>query len=128
MFNNVEKKVQTLAKIIFILGIVISIIIFLIGISKYIEDKDCLEYSSYLGTGGYGYNTLVEAGNNAYMGLQMMKNSIFLFISSIISCLPLYGFGMLIESNELIAKQNKTIIDLLEKQTLSIKDCKENEA
>jgi hypothetical protein len=49
MRSNKGHKIQVLAKAVLVIGIIASIIAFISGTAKYLGDKDCLEYSSYLG-------------------------------------------------------------------------------
>ena len=64
------------------------------------DNADYLEYATAHGGSLYGYNILEEAGNAAYTALIIMKASIAAIVSSIIGCLPLYGFGIIVENAE----------------------------
>ena len=71
-----------------------------------------LEYATVYGGAGFRYSNLEEAGNAAYTALIVLKSSIAAIILSIIGCLPLYGFGIIVEKaeNSLAASKVEAVI------------------
>lgn len=100
MFEDVGSKIQRLAKIIFFLCVVVGGFAFLFSLVSYFDNADYLEYATVYGGAGFRYSNLEEAGNAAYTALIVLKSSIAAIILSIIGCLPLYGFGIIVEKAE----------------------------
>ena len=94
MFNNIGGKIKGLAKFCAYACVICGVIVALIGLSIY-------------GGAGYGYDILTEAGNKAYMGLQMLKYGLIAAVAGFLSAWPLYGFGELIEKVSFIADNLK---------------------
>lgn len=98
LFSNVGAKIQKMARILFVLCLVVGALYFLISLVLYFKNADDLHFATlYGGTSAHSY--LEEAGNAAYFGKMGIGNSIALMISSIFT-LPLYGLGILVESAE----------------------------
>lgn len=98
MFNKVGYKIKTLAKILFFLCVIVGGLAFLFSFLLYAGNADCLEYAAVYGGAGYGYPPSLEAsGNTAYLALTIMKVSASAFVFGFIGCLPLYGFGIIVE-------------------------------
>ena len=104
MFEDVGSKIQRLAKIIFFLCVVVGGFAFLFSLVSYFDNADYLEYATVYGGAGFRYSNLEEAGN--------AKSSIAAIILSIIGCLPLYGFGIIVEKaeNSLAASKVEAVI------------------
>ena len=107
MFNNIGGKIKGLAKFCAYACVICGVIVALIGLANYISEADYLEYASIYGGAGYGYDILTEAGNKAYMGLQMLKYGLIAAVAGFLSAWPLYGFGELIEKVSFIADNLK---------------------
>ena len=110
--SNVGGKIKTLVTVVTILGLISCVILFFVGNAAYQEDKDYIEYATANG-GAYGYSSLQKAGDNAYNGLQLRNMAFPLAIALMVSALPLYGFGVLVESSEL---QRDRLFQLVEEQ------------
>lgn len=112
MFEDVGSKIQRLAKIIFFLCVVVGGFAFLFSLVSYFDNADYLEYATVYGGAGVRYSNLEEAGNAAYTALIVLKSSIAAIILSIIGCLPLYGFGIIVEKaeNSLAASKVEAVI------------------
>lgn len=110
--ENVGSKIKTLVAVITILGLIACVILFIAGSAAYNEDKDYIEYATVYG-GAYGYPSLQKAGDNAYAGLQMKNMALPLALCILIGALPLYGFGVLVESSE---QQTTMLVRLSEEQ------------
>lgn len=110
--TNVGKKIKTLVAIVTVIGVVGCVILFFVGNAAYNEDKGYIEYATVNG-GAYGYPTLQAAGDNAYNGLQLRNLALILAPCLLISALPLYGFGVIVEGSEY---QNELLSHLVEEQ------------
>lgn len=107
MFENIGGKIKGLAKFCAYACVICGVIIAVIGLCNYISEADYLKYASIYGGAGYGYDILTEAGDKAYMGLQMLKYGSIAAITGFVSAWPLYGFGELIEKVSYIADNLK---------------------
>lgn len=96
MFNNVGGKIKKLAKFCAYGFLIYCVLASAFGLIQYLGNKDCIQYASIYG--GSSYESLTEAGNRAYNGLQMFKYGLIIGIGGVISAWPMYGFGELIES------------------------------
>lgn len=106
-----------LAKALMIIGVIVCVICFFVGMGKYNEDKDYLEYATV--NGGSYYPNLQAAGDNAYAGRLLMIYGGVGVIGSIIGGLPLYWFGCLFERVEDIQSttyENKRKLEELQKK------------
>ena len=91
--------IKKLAKLWFELSLSLGLLCLLISLLAYFTNKDYLSYASFLG--GYSdYERFISSGNTAYMGLTGIKFSIAAMLSSIFFAIPLYGFGIIVESAE----------------------------
>lgn len=99
MFKDCGRKIQVLAKVLFFLCIGIGGLAFLFSLFGYLTNATYLEYASVNG-GAFGYSDLETAGNTAYAALIVLRASIGAIVSAFIGCLPLYGFGLIVENAE----------------------------
>lgn len=81
---------------------------FLFSLAGYAKNADYLEYAIVYGGSSYGYRKLEEAGNAAYTSLIVLKVSMTAIILGLIGCLPLYGFGIIVENSEKSLASSKT--------------------
>ena len=93
-------KIKTFAKVLLIIGLIACVICFIVGVSQYNKDKDCLQYATIFGGAGSKYPSIEAAGNRAYAGMMMKTYSIVAIFALPISLLPLYWFGCLFECVE----------------------------
>jgi len=93
-------KIKTFAKVLLVIGIIACIICFIVGVSQYNKDKDCLQYATVFGGAGSKYPSIEAAGNRAYAGMMMKTYSIVAIFVLPLSLLPLYWFGCLFECVE----------------------------
>ena len=110
MFSNIGGKIKILAVTIAIIGMVAGGVWFAVSATTYSENAEFLEYAdlSY----AYQYSSLYERGMAAYTARAGMKWSAVLFISSLISSWPMYGFGQLVEnSDKLVALYQGKVVD-----------------
>ena len=107
MFENIGGKIKGLAKFCAYACVICGILVAVIGLINYTSEADYLKYASIYGGAGYGYNLLTEAGDKAYMGLQMLKYGLTAAVAGFLSSWPLYGFGELIEKVSVIAENTK---------------------
>lgn len=111
-------KIKTLAKALMIIGVIVCVICFFVGMGKYNGDKKYIEYATANG-GAYGYPSLQAAGDNAYAGRLLMIYGVVGIFGSIIGGLPLYWFGCLferVEDIQSITYDNKRKLDELQKK------------
>ena len=102
-------RIKSIAIVLVVIAVSVCIICFFVGVGKYSEDKDYIEYATVYG-GAYGYSTLQKAGDNAYAGKLMMKYGGWGIVASIIGGLPLYWFGCLfecVENIQQVVKENE---------------------
>lgn len=115
MFDDVGKKIKGLAKFCAYGCIICGVLIALIGLGMYADNASYLQYAT--ANGGYSrYSNLVEAGNTAYMGLQMLKYGLIAGAAGLVSSWPLYGFGELIETVTHVAINIKAIANNTKKE------------
>lgn len=107
MFENIGGKIKGLAKFCAYACVICGILVAVIGLINYTSEADYLKYASIYGGAGYGYNLLTEAGDKAYMGLQMLKYGLTAAVAGFLSSWLLYGFGELIEKVSVIAENTK---------------------
>lgn len=111
-------KLKTLAIVLMVIGILVSVVCFFVGNAAYQKDKDCLKYATVNG-GAYGYPILVESGDKAYAGLTLRTNAIYGLIGSIVGSLPLYWFGCLFERVDeikYVVDENKRKLDKMNEE------------
>lgn len=97
--QNVGSKIKVMTVVLVILGLFSCLIMFAVGNGAYQENKDYIEYATINGGATY-YESLEEAGNEAYNGLQLRNMSLTLAACIVVSALPLYGFGVMVENSE----------------------------
>ena len=105
MFNNIGEKIKGLAVFCACACVICGILVSIIGLTNYATEADYLEYATVYG--GSNYDSLTEAGNKAYTGLQMLKYGLISGVIGFVSAWPLYGFGELIEKVSIIAENSK---------------------
>lgn len=110
--SNVGEKIKKVIIIEVIIGLIVCVILFFVGNAAYNEDKDYIKYATANG-GAYGYPSLQAAGDNAYNGQQMRNFALILAPCLLVGMLPLYGYGIMVESSE---KQMESFSRLLEEQ------------
>ena len=106
MFENIGSKIKKLAKFCAFACIISGVIVTLYGGSQYFSNAEYLEYATVYGGSSY-YYSLEKAGNEAYMGLQLLKFGLIAGVAGFVSSWPLYGFGELIEKVSFIADTMK---------------------
>lgn len=115
MFDDVGKKIKSLAKFCVYVCLICGALIALIGFCKYLNNADYLEYATANG-GSFYSSWREEKGNSAYTGLQMLKYGLIGGVAGLISSWPLYGFGELIEEVTVIARKSIAIADNTKKE------------
>lgn len=103
IFNNISETMKKVAKILFCLLLGGGVVILLIGfmriiavIDDYYTFMDIINtnYEDYLRGIANDYNWYVSG----YLGKNMMKDGLYIILGSI-ATLPLYGIGILIDTN-----------------------------
>lgn len=117
--SNVGRKIKTLVTVVTILGLISCVILFFVGNAAYQEDKDYIEYATANG-GAYGYPSLQKAGDNAYNGLQLRNMAFPFAIALLVSSLPLYGFGVLVENSELQTEKLRQLVEEQKKTNIAL--------
>lgn len=96
--SKVGTKIKGFVWFYVVVGLIACLVIYSDGIIAYNEDKNYIKYATV--NGGAYYSDLEEAGNNALNGLQRSNNARDLAIAILISALPAYGFGVLVDCAE----------------------------
>lgn len=110
--QNVGSKIKVMTIVLVILGLIGCLIMFVVGNGAYQDNKDYIEYATINGGASY-YDSLEAAGNEAYNGLQLRNMSLTLAACIVVSALPLYGFGVIVENSE---RQTELMEQMAQKQ------------
>ncbi len=100
MFSNIGGKIKGLAKVIFIAGVILSIILGIVFIAD--NAKNSERYYNYI-TGYYYTRTSINGGMVA-LGIGLIFVG---FLLSWVGTVVLYGFGQLVGNYSILAKRKE---------------------
>ena len=111
--------IKKVVRIQAIICLVACAVMLLVGFFMYTGNSEYLKYATVNG-GAYGYSSLEESGNTAYVGTQLMSWAVSIAAAVTLEYLLLTGLGQLVENSDITRENSQKMLDELKKMNGSM--------